>query len=287
MTSIPGGEVSATKFSTAFGRAGCGMKFYYRYVEGLRGVVGASLLAGIAFDHAARHLHDARINGESIEASELAASFHHSYTNPDEVNRDGEPIMYDLSDEPDDLFGRAENALTTYANTTTSMIPVETQKRVEAEFEETDAKLVGFIDLVERTDSGLVVTDVKTSLSGRKKWTVEDAARDAQLGIYSLLLSLSNTADVIVGVGWRYARLGGKVDVGAAHVAAPNNQRIMERVSYWMGELERWCETGNFPATGLDKDAWVCSEKYCDYYNRCPHGRASQTIVPLTIGGKK
>ena len=61
----------------------------------------------------------------------------------------------------------------------------------------------------------------------------------------------------------------------------------MQRVAYWMGELERWCETGNFPATGLDKDAWVCSEKYCDYYNKCAYGRKAQQIIPVTIGGMR
>lgn len=286
MTAIPNGEVSATKFNTAFGRAGCGMKFYYRYVEGIRGVVNASLLTGIAFDVATRELHDARIAGTEKTIDDLMGVFSDEWENPAETNSSGETIEYDLSDQPDDLYGRATNALTIYTDTTEGMRPLDTQVRVEAEFEETDAKLVGFIDLVEAADKGVCISDVKTSIGSRKKWTAEDAARDAQLAIYSVMWSAMNVGTIVEAIGWRHARLGGKVEVGATHVAAPNHQSIMQRVAYWMGELERWCQSGDFPATGLDKDSWVCSEKYCDYYQRCPHGQRAQVVIPLTIGGK-
>jgi len=279
MTSIPGGEVSASKFSTAFGRAGCGMKFYYRYVEGIKGAVSASLLAGIAFDEATRQLHDNRIAGSSI--ADPTEVFVNAWENPNETNRDGEIIDYDLSDAPDDILGRGENALSMYAASTEGMKPLSTQVYVERSFEETDAKLIGYIDLIEAADTGICISDVKSSLSSRKKWTEQDAARDAQLGIYSILADGDVTA-----VGWRHARLGGKIEVGATHVQAPNKNTVLTRIAGWMNDLERWCETGNFAPTGLDKDAWVCSEKYCDYYNRCPHGAAAQTVIPVTIGGK-
>ena len=58
---------------------------------------------------------------------------------------------------------------------------------------------------------------------------------------------------------------------------------ILPRLSAWISELERWCQTGLFPPTGLDKDAWVCSEKYCDYYHRCPYGATAQTINPVSL----
>lgn len=287
MTSIPNGEVSASKFNTAFGRAGCGMKFYYRYVEGIRGVVNASLLTGIAFDMATKDLHDARIAGADKSIDELVGVFAHEWENPAETNRDGEPVEYDLSDEPSDLYGRATNALTMYAETTTSMRPLETQVRVEVGFEETDAKLIGFVDLVEAAATGVCVSDVKTSIGTRKKWTADDAARDAQLAIYALAYGAQNPDKTVTAVGWRHARLGGKVEVGATHVAAPNPQSIMRRVSHWMSDLERWCESGSFPATGLDKDSWVCSAKYCDYYHRCPYGSKDQKVIPLMIGESK
>jgi hypothetical protein len=280
MTSIPGGEVSASKFSTAFGRAGCGMKFYYRYVEGIKGAVSASLLAGIAFDEATRQLHDNRIAGSIV--ADPTEVFVNAWENPNETNRDGEAIDYDLSDAPDDILGRGENALSMYAASTEGMKPIATQVYVERSFEETDAKLIGYIDLIEAADTGICVSDVKSSLSSRKKWTEQDAARDAQLGIYSILADGDVTA-----VGWRHARLGGKIEVGATHVAAPNQQTVLHRIAGWMSDLERWCETGSFAPTGLDKDAWVCSAKYCDYYNRCPHGAAAQTVIPMTIGGNK
>lgn len=280
MTSIPGGQVSASKFSTAFGRAGCGMKFYYRYVEGIKGAVSASLLAGIAFDEATRQLHDNRIAGSIV--ADPTEVFVNAWENPNETNRDGEAIDYDLSDAPDDILGRGENALSMYATSTEGMKPIATQVYVERSFEETDAKLIGYIDLIEAADTGICVSDVKSSLSSRKKWTEQDAARDAQLGIYSILADGDVTA-----VGWRHARLGGKIEVGATHVAAPNQQTVLHRIAGWMSDLERWCETGSFAPTGLDKDAWVCSAKYCDYYNRCPHGAAAQTVIPMTIGGSK
>lgn len=286
MTSIPNGEVSASKFSTAFGRAGCGMKFYYRYVEGIRGVTSASLLAGIAFDEATRQIHDNKIHDEIlIDPNEV---FVEAWEKPKETNRDGEPIEYDLSDAPNDIIERGLNALTQYTQQTIDMKPTDTQVFVEASFNETDAKLIGYIDVVEQITPGRVaITDVKTSLSSRKKWTVEDAARDPQLSIYAVLWQNQNPTETVEAMGWRHARIGGKVDVGATHVAAPDSASIMSRVSYWMGEMERWCETGDFPATGLDKDAWVCSEKYCDFYHRCPFGSKSQKVIPITIGGSK
>lgn len=289
MTKIPQGEVSATKFNTAFGKAGCGMKFYYRYVEGIRGPVTASLHAGIAFDQATRALHDNRIAGTVEE--DPRDVFVDAWENPPEENRDGEVIDYDLSDAPSDIIDRGLGALNTYATQTEGMRPLATQVFVEASFEETDAKLVGFIDLVEAAENGVCVSDVKTSLSSRKKWTHEDAARDSQLAIYSLLAGqeemMGGTGWNVTAVGWRHARLGGKVEVGSTHIPAPNNERTLKRVSYWMRELESWCETGDFPPTGLDKDAWVCSGKYCDYYNRCPYGAQAQSVHPVSIGGNK
>jgi hypothetical protein len=281
VTKIPQGEVSATKFNTAFGKAGCGMKFYYRYVEGIRGPVTASLHAGIAFDMAARQLHENRIVGSEI--ADPHDVFVDAWENPPEENRDGEVIDYDLSGAPVDIIDRGANALNTYEQHTESMKPLETQVFVEAEFDETDAKLVGFIDLVEAAATGVCVSDVKTSLSSRKKWTVEDAARDAQLGIYSLLAKQSGR-DVTV-VGWRHARLGGKIEVGSTHIQAPDDQQTMRRITNWVRELEAWCETGDFPPTGLDRDAWVCSGKYCDYYHKCAYGAKAQTVNPVTIGG--
>lgn len=285
MTKIPNGEVSSSKFSTAFGRAGCGMKFYYRYIEGLRGPVNAGLLAGIAFDKATTALHDSRIAGEEKIPHGLFVT---EWDNPAETNRDGEVVEYDLSAAPVDILERGENALVEYANSTKGMHATDTQVYVEASFEETDAKMIGFIDLVEQISPGTyAITDVKSSLAAQKKWTADAAMRDPQLGIYSVLWQAENPTETVAAVGWRHARLGGKIAVGATHVTAPDTASIMGRVSYWMGELERWCETGNFPATGLDKDGWVCSEKYCDFYHRCPNGARSQTSHPITIGGHK
>ena len=111
MTAIPNGEVSSTKLTTAFGRAGCGMKFYYRYIEGLRGPVTANLLAGIAFDEATRQFHD------NLQVGEIVADprdiFIDKLENPPETNKDGEVVEYDLSAAPDDqelLYGLASIA---------------------------------------------------------------------------------------------------------------------------------------------------------------------------------
>jgi len=280
MTNIPNQEVSASKFNTAFGRAGCGMKFYYRYIEKIRGPVNAGLLAGIAFDQATRAYHDSLIDNKS--SLEYMGVFAREWENPQEENRDGEIVDYDLSGAPVDILERGATALRTYVDSTAGMVPVDTQVFVEREFEETDAKLVGYIDLIEEVDGGVCVTDVKSSLSSRKKWTPEEAVRDAQLGIYSILAD----GDV-KAVGWRHARLGGKIEVGATHVATPNRDTVLRRITGWMSDLEHWCTTGDFAPTGLDRDAWVCSAKYCDYYNRCPHGAATQTVIPMTIGGRK
>jgi hypothetical protein len=256
------------------------MKFYYRYIEKVRGTVGASLLAGIAFDQATRAYHDSLIGDKPAE--DYMDVFAREWENPNEESRDGELIAYDLSEAPVDILDRGATALKAYVASTTGMVPIDTQVFVEREFEETDAKLVGYIDLIEEVDGGVCVTDVKSSLSGRKKWTEAEAARDAQLGIYSILAD----GDV-KAVGWRHARLGGKIEVGATHVATPNRNTVLSRISGWMKDLEHWCTTGDFAPTGLDRDAWVCSAKYCDYYNRCPHGAATQTVIPMTIGGRK
>jgi RecB family exonuclease len=284
MTAIPNGEVSSTKLTTAFGRAGCGMKFYYRYIEGLRGPVTANLLAGIAFDEATRQFHD------NLQVGEIVADprdiFIDKLENPPETNKDGEVVEYDLSAAPDDLDQRGLNALSSYTEANKNIKPITTQKFVKVGFNETDATLIGWIDLVEEHKGGAVITDVKTSLSPRKKWTAEDATLDTQLSIYWLLYDQNVGAMDAepVAMGWRYARLGGNVEVGSVHVKPPNRTLIMQRLSTWINELERWCETGVFPPTGLDKDKWVCSEKYCDYYNRCPYGSKSQTTHIVQIG---
>ena len=281
MTSIPNQEVSASKITTAFGRAGCGMKFYYRYIEGIRGVMGAPLVAGIAYDEGTRQLHDNMIAGETI--ADPWEVFVHSVENPRETNRDGELVEYDLSEMPLDIVDRGVSALRMYEEQAVNMKPLATQVYVEASFDETDAKLIGYVDLVEAASDGLCVSDIKSSINPRKKWDAVGAARDAQLGIYSVLVANQMEAPVTV-VGWRHARLGGKIDVAATHVKAPNAESVMSRVSSWIRELEHWCSTGDFPASGLDKDAWVCSEKYCDYYHRCPYGNKSQHVIPVTIG---
>ena len=202
MTAIPNGEVSASKFNTAFGRAGCGMKFYYRYIEGLRGPVTASLLAGIAFDRATSQLHQYRM-GVEIPAPDLEAEFVDAWENPDEENRDGEPVEFDLSDAPSDILERGANALKEYEWQTEGMVVTDVQVKVEAGFEETDAKLIGFIDLVERIKPGeYAVTDVKTSLSSRKKWAADEAVRRCPRPRRAVLaLGLGAAAATVVAAG--------------------------------------------------------------------------------------
>lgn len=282
-TSIPGGRVSPSKLTTAFGRAGCALKFYYRYVEGIRSPTSASLLAGTAFDKATTLLHEQRRVHEAVDLDAAKQEFVQAWANPPEEDADGNAIDYDLSDALDDIEPRAHNALDLYAASTQGQRVQETQLHVEAAFDETDAILHGYVDLVELCNDGkLVVTDVKTSIGSRKKWSEADAGDDMQLGIYSMLVE-QHYGQYVAAQGWRHARLGGKVEVGSTHVTAPNHLSTLTRVGFWLNTLEQWCSSGSFAPTGKDADSWVCSEKYCAYFHRCEFGARAKTSVSFTI----
>ncbi len=159
------------------------------------------------------------------------------------------------------------------------VIPIEPERKFEAEVPEIGAKVVGRIDLVSRplflaTSAGpwgetvvagrpRQIRDLKTTGSAPPGLGHEDAD---QLVVYQLALrALGEPAsDLVVDYAWGHG--GGKV----RSIAVPDEDERTPIVIQEMRTLLRVYETGLFPRTG--RGSWLCRPGKCAHYEYCVLG---------------
>lgn len=283
-------RLSFSSLNSFAGYGGCELAWYYDRIERHpRRPAGPGMFVGKAWDAACNAAAAHKLDTGTNPTPDLAAEAFIDAAA--EQEKDGD---YDLrsSDERKEETARGKQrgpeAAKQFATTTMPTIqPVSTQRKVEVSFEEVDWTLVGYVDLVEHGQSGIVVTDHKATLSSSRKFDTDKAQGDMQLGLYDLALSLEG--ERVEGRGFRSVRiLKTKAELGSAFVPSTQTQRdaSLQLLSGLSARVEQACETGNFLPTANLSGSWKCSAKFCDHFNRCPFGAKARTVVGMSIQGE-
>jgi len=258
----------------------CPKAWWHRYINKTPRVITGRMHLGTALDRAIRNLHDQVIEGRAVDADTAKQLGFAEWEAESDI---------DMTDVADLEIGKAIDAcIDAYAeNVLPTMHPVKTQLKVEKPIivEGETITLVGHLDLIEETDKGHVVTDIKTTTTGRSssRYTDDALQTDVQLRMYQALY----TETPVVGRGWRVADLGLKrgVKIRNVHIyEEPSeirrvNELTMFAVQEQAGLVNHSCGNGDFPPNAIG--TWKCSDKYCDYYTACEFG------LGLTTRGSK
>jgi hypothetical protein len=291
MSHLPFDRLSFSSINAFAGYFGCELAWAYDRIDRLpKRPKGPGMLVGTAWDHACSGAARTKLEGKQPEPGAAAETFLQTLRNPP-PDED-----YDLtsSDERKEEVQRAKDrgpsvAAEFVAGPMQTIRPVAVQRRVEIAFDEVPWTLVGYVDLVEQAEKGgeilgVLPIDHKSTLSSNRKFDDEKAQTDLQLGLYDF--ALHQEGEHVIGRGWRWMRLlKTKHDLGLG--VAPSNDATRDATLNLLAgvsqRIEEACETGNFLPTARLSGSYKCQAKYCDFYNRCPHGRAARTVV--AIGG--
>lgn len=250
--------------------AECPKAWWHRYINKTPTVITGRMHLGTALDRAIRNLHDQVIAGSAPDADTAKHVGTTEWESESDIN---------MTDVADLDIGKAINdCIDAYAeHVLPTMRPVATQLKVEQPIRVNNdtATLVGYIDLIEDTDKGNVVTDIKTTTTGRSssRYTDDAAITDTQLRIYQAIMG-----DAVVGRGWRVADLGLKRGVKIRNIHVYEEEDAIERtnaltmkaVTEQAGMINHSCGNWDFPPNAIG--SWKCSIRYCDYYAHCEFG---------------
>jgi hypothetical protein len=252
----------------------CPKAWWHRYINKTPRMITGRMHLGTALDRAIRNLHDQVIEGRTVDA-DAAKQLGFS-----EWEAESDIDMTDVAEL--EIDKAIDDCVTAYADKVLPTIhPLKTQVRAEKPIivEGEKVTLLGYIDLIEETDHGTVVTDIKTTTTGRSSsmYTDDSLKTDVQLRMYQAMYG------DVVGRGWRVADLGLKrgVKIRNIHVYEEPGEinRINELTMFAVQEqaslVNHSCGNWDFPPTAIG--TWKCSDKYCDYYTACEFGHGLNT----------
>jgi len=264
----------------------CPKAYELRYVDGIPSIMPGKVMLGSAFDKATNVMNEAKINKAQDGALDLAVEAMQGY-----IDDPGED--FDLTDiaEDDRVKDKMIEAAVEYAEGYLAQAqPVAVQHEINHKIKD-DVLLTGYIDLVELCyrdeeidETEYTVTDIKTTIKKTSgKFSHTKATIDEQLCLYSLAAGME---DPVVARGWVVADVGRKTPgrIESVHVVdrnqAQTNENTTNNILATINQMEAACETGLFPPYGR-LSTWLCSEKFCEFYNRCEYGQRAQTTVPF------
>jgi hypothetical protein len=263
----------------------CPKAYEFRYIEGVPSIMPGKVMLGSAFDKATNAMNQAKMDGDLPSSLDMGIDALEKY-----IADPGEDFDYtDIADD-DRVNDKMIEAATEYASGyLTHAEPVAVQQEINHKIKD-DVVLTGYIDLVElcrsesETATNYMVTDIKTTIKKTSgKFTHAKATIDEQLSAYSLGLDMG---EPVIARGWVVADVGRKTPgrIESVHVIdnnqAQTNENTTNNILATISQMEAACETGLFPPYGR-LSTWLCSEKFCEFYDRCEYGRRAQTTTPI------
>lgn len=256
----------------------CGLQVYYRWVEGIKVPPGFALHVGSAVHRAAElDLVRKMTTGSPAPREEVVTKARESLAlavegdgvmlEPEEKSVGLPKLIADAQDKAGDL-ARLHNA-----ELTPALNPLHVERKMRLELTGYPFDLEGTVDVQEAGR----IWDLKTA----SRAPAADAADgNPQLDTYAMLLSFHDPAPLAtVGLNTLVKSEKGAPKLVRVSSPAPTQfGHVLRRVEAAAQVLQ----TGAFyPADPTGPSGWVCTPKFCGYYDRCPFGAARRVSVPV------
>ena len=235
----------------------CSRQWYYRYALGIVSPPGAAMSFGSSAHRAVETNYKQKIDtGVDLPAADVVEIFREDFRGREKET------AWAPGEDPGALADLGVKAVGLYQiEVAPTVQPLMVEKEFESTFSNTPLILQGRIDLVDDND---VLRDMKTT---GKSPSAGEADRSLQLSLY--------------GVG--YKAISGEYPKGYQldHIVKTKTPKIVcnrttrteadiARALAVVGLVDRAITSGIFPPA--DPNHWVCSEKWCGYWNRCGYG---------------
>lgn len=252
----------------------CNLRWYWRYIEGMKVPPGVSAVIGKGAHRSVEANMRRKLAGESMdieEAKALARDATMEFWQTDDPVVDDEAKVSTAGEAADCAV---KLAAVHHGEVAPGIQPVgvEVHKQCDQVLHH-DFGLQGYIDILEAGR----IRDTKTK---GKKPPADLADRGSyadQLTAYSYLANVDNVQlDVLVNTKTPYS-----MEVPGAKRTPRDRELMLGRFAL----MARSIEAGIFhPAPG---DSWACSQKWCGYFSTCEYGERKAVHVPVSNLTKK
>tara|TARA_R100001594_G_scaffold115623_1_gene150504 strand:+ start:1183 stop:1959 length:777 start_codon:yes stop_codon:yes gene_type:complete len=233
----------------------CGLQYYFRYIEGIKTLPNDNMLRGSAIDSSANeHFNEKSRNEVGISENnfiDLAVATH------DEKSDDTEFVENTKDESRDKTAVSSKKYHSVHGQTIKPKLnengDMPTQIKILEDIGD-NVTLMGFVDLVTEDDT-IVDTKVRKADKGI------DVEANLQLQTYATILDADK-----VGI----ASVTTAKDPKATYYGGVSNKTTKERAIQRIKSVSAAIDSNVFlPAP---EGSWVCSEKYCGYWNMCDFG---------------
>ena len=239
----------------------CGMQYKFRYVDGIKTPPAVAMIEG-----SAGH------KGQEVNYSQKIERRKDLPVNDvlDAVSDEFEVRQPEVEDWEDQQPGKVKDGIVNLMKYVHKMhFPKVQPVKVEEQYvvDVNGHKLKAYLDLLDETPA---VRDAKFTKRAKSQ---SDANNDLQLTIYSYCAKTENVVfDCMIK--------GPKPRV--AVVAGTRDKRDWQRLELLVPSLIQTINAGLFmPA---DPAHWCCTEKFCGYWFRCPHGGGKPEPIVVDMG---
>jgi hypothetical protein len=228
----------------------CARQYEYRYIKNIKQPPGIAMTQGSAIHKGAEVTHRHTIeHGVPLPLEQATASVADTFENMSQMIEDwGE-------DFPGPIKDRTVQHFRTYYVSATPLIK---PKAVEYAFASKvgTVPMVGFIDLIDEANDVEVVSDLKFT---GKKWIEQKLRHETQLTLYAHITGISR-----VRIDFLLDYKAGAKYVPIRSERTPDDAKLLEED---IQATVEYIKRGVFPR--CDPTEWVCSERFCGYYQKC------------------
>lgn len=247
----------------------CQMQWFWRYAEGIISPPGVAAYLGKAVDESVNQNLSAKMAGSPLP-----------FPMAQEVARDAvvaawkEQAPRVSEDDKLQTVGDVQDAAIVLAGIHHARIaPLITPIAVQAERQISpmgyDFKVNGYLDVLEQGR----IRDTKTTGKKPAPDSVDRGSYADQLTMYDIFEGGGNALvlDYLVNVSKPY-----QVIIQGQTRTELDKEKLLDRYQ----RMHMSIEAGIFQPTAAD--SWVCSAKWCGYFERCPHGDRDAILIPVS-----
>jgi len=261
----------------------CGMQVYYRWVENIKIPPSFALHVGSAVHRAAeldlrrkmetgQQAHLAEVVDRARDSLGLAVEGDGVLLSPEEKTVGIKTLVAEAQDEAASL------ARLHHAELTPVLAPIAVEKKMRLELGGFPFDLEGTVDVQETK----AIFDLKTASRAPGE---SDAEGHPQLETYAMMLSKHGETAETIGLNTLVKSKTGKPKLARVTARAP---RVYDHVVRRIEAAAHTIQAGAFyPADPTGPSGWVCTEKFCGYWNLCPFGRARRVSVSMSTNEER